>query len=508
MSYLEIIAELHRHYAHLTPEELRTSAAEAADTLTTWVVSHLAGTSDKSLQSLVDAGMRRRYSANPDQSFFTGRGLHRFANFNREDNDKVLTVSEAFRQSVNLVFIRMMRDIIAYYAAEGPVSARVLLADAKHPARRPYLERFPDREGTEFLTRFYRLYRNKSGDDALSLLAGRVRPVPERLTAVFRSVRPEATPDELAAFLARWLPHGAPGAAGVAKLHEHYGPDRYSLADRAYLARIHPLEIWLVEYLQRNQKTTFGEIVEAGADARQQAYAWLFRSSRKRAVDRRISMVLEEEAFDRLHQQWQRLGYPFPTLVPSYATAIGSSADRPRALAELMSIIVNDGVRQPTMRAEELDFAEGTPYETSMVLRPAAGERLLPPEVTATVRKALEDVVAEGTARRLKGVFVDNNGNPLRAGGKTGTGDDLADSGGGSHQEVSRSAAFVFFIGDRFFGTVTAHVADPGAGRYKFTSALPVQVLKALAPALQPLVTSPPEDPGKSVPLVAASTAR
>ena len=185
-------------------------------------------------------------------------------------------------------------------------------------------------------------------------------------------------------------------------------------------------------------------------------------------------------------------------------TAIRSSGDTPRALAELMSIIVNDGVRQPTMRAEELDFAEGTPYETSMVLRPAAGERLLPPEVTATVRKALEDVVAEGTARRLKGVFVDNNGNPLRAGGKTGTGDDLADSGGGSHQEVSRSAAFVFFIGDRFFGTVTAHVADPGAGRYKFTSALPVQVLKALAPALQPLVTSPPKDPGKSVPLVAA----
>jgi len=40
-----------------------------------------------------------------------------------------------------------MRDIIAYYVAEGPVSPRVLLADAKHPARRPYLERFADREG-------------------------------------------------------------------------------------------------------------------------------------------------------------------------------------------------------------------------------------------------------------------------------------------------------------------------------------------------------------------------
>lgn len=504
VSYLEIVAELHRHYAHLTPEELRAAAAEAADTLTTWVASYLAGTSDRSLQALMDAAMQRRYSANPDQTFFTGRGLHHFANFDRKDNDKVLTVSEAFRHSVNLVFIRMMRDIIAYYVAEGPVSPRVLLADAKDPARRPYLERFADREGTEFLTRFYRLYRNKSADDALSLLASRVRPVPERLAVVFRSVRAESAPSELAAFLARWLPQGAPGATAVTRLFEHYGPDRLSLADRAYLARIHPLEIWLVEYLQRNQKASFSEIVAAGADARQQAYAWLFRSSRKRAVDRRISMVLEEEAFDRLHRQWQRLGYPFPTLVPSYATAIGSSADRPRALAELMSFIVNDGVRLPTVKEEELDFAEGTPYETDLVLRPAAGEQLLAPELTATLRKALEDVVAEGTARRLKGVFVDNDGNPLRVGGKTGTGDDLADSVPGGHQEVSRSAAFVFLIGDRFFGTVTAHVADPGVGRFKFTSALPVQLLKSLAPALQPLITSPPENREKSVPLVAS----
>ena len=81
----------------------------------------------------------------------------------------------------------MMRDIIAYYVAEGPVSRECCL-HGKDPARRPYLERFADREGTEFLTRFYRLYRNDSADDALSLLASRVRPVPERLAVVFRSV--------------------------------------------------------------------------------------------------------------------------------------------------------------------------------------------------------------------------------------------------------------------------------------------------------------------------------
>jgi hypothetical protein len=51
---------------------------------------------------------------------------------------------------------------------------------------------------------------------------------------------------------------------------------------------------------------------------------------------------------------------------------------------------------------------------------------------------------------------------------------------------VSRAATFVFFLGDRFFGVVTAYVTGPEAARYQFTSALPVQVLKSLAPILTP----------------------
>lgn len=53
---------------------------------------------------------------------------------------------------------------------------------------------------------------------------------------------------------------------------------------------------------------------------------------------------------------------------------------------------------------------------------------------------------------------------------------------------VNRTAAFLFTLGDRFFGTVVAHVTGPDAARYRFTSALPVPVFKALVPALLPLV--------------------
>ena len=53
-------------------------------------------------------------------------------------------------------------------------------------------------------------------------------------------------------------------------------------------------------------------------------------------------------------------------------------------------------------------------------------------------------------------------------------------------RKVNRTATFVFVIGDRFFGTLTAYVHEPYAAHYDFTSALSVQLLKSLAPALQP----------------------
>ena len=56
---------------------------------------------------------------------------------------------------------------------------------------------------------------------------------------------------------------------------------------------------------------------------------------------------------------------------------------------------------------------------------------------------------------------------------------------------VDRTATFVFFLGDRFFGTVTAYVPGEGAGRYHFTSGLAVQLLKALEPELRPLINAP-----------------
>ena len=149
--------------------------------------------------------------------------------------------------------------------------------------------------------------------------------------------------------------------------------------------------------------------MQTARGVRREVYNWLFKTSRKNAQDIRIQVLLEVEAFERLLLDWKRLGYPFDTLTPSYATAIGSSGDRPAALAELMGIIVNDGVRLPIVSLKSCTLPPTRPMRRMS----AAGECLLPFEVAQTVRRALGGVVANGTASRLAGVLKDAAGNPV-----------------------------------------------------------------------------------------------
>ena len=71
---------------------------------------------------MLEASLDRRYSANPGEAFSTGGGLHTFHNFDKEDDARIMSLREGFRQSVNLVFIRLMRDIVEHYLYEKPAS--------------------------------------------------------------------------------------------------------------------------------------------------------------------------------------------------------------------------------------------------------------------------------------------------------------------------------------------------------------------------------------------------
>lgn len=495
VTYLDVIEKLHRRLSPLDDGQLRGLSFDRRDVLSAWAVSHLLQSSDRSLRPMLDAALARRYSASPDEVFFTGGGEHRFGNFNAADNSRVLTVQEALRNSVNLVFIRLMRDVVQHYMFLVPGSSAQILRDADDPRRALYLERFADQEGQVFLRRFLTKYRGKSSQEQLALLLEGLRLSDSRLAAVHRSIEPEASFETFKAFVDGQLQpeQGRSASDRLMRLYEQYASANMSLADRGYLAGVHPLELWLLGYLRTHPQATQTQVMEASVAERQAVYQWLFSTHRKSAQDRRIQTLLEREAFLEVHRQWSSMGYPFETLVASYATALGASADRPGALAEFMGILVNDGLRRPQTRIRSLHFAEQTPYETLLVPRPVAGDRVLEPEVAQVVRGAVLDVVEEGTARRVLDAFVGRDGQPLPVGGKTGTGDQRFNTYGSGGQllesrVVNRSATFVFLIGDRFYGTITAFVPGEKAAQFGFTSGLPVQLLKQLAPTLMPLL--------------------
>ena len=135
------------------------------------------------------------------------------------------------------------------------------------------------------------------------------------------------------------LPDGASAAPGDQRGPNSgtsiltYSPERLNLADRGYVSGVHPLELWLVRYLQEHPGASWDAVLAASAQVRQEVYGWLFNGSTAKQ-DTRIRILLEQDAFNRILENWRAPGYPFARLVPSLGTAIGASGDRPDALAD------------------------------------------------------------------------------------------------------------------------------------------------------------------------------
>jgi len=434
---------------------------------------------------MLEAAMDRGYSANPRERFVTGGGTQVFSNFDTTYDQRVMSVSQGFQQSVNLVWVRVMRDIISHLMYGSPTSMTRVLEDAGDPARQEYLARFADTEGGVFVDRFLRKYAGQPPDSILPVLFRERRLSPLRMAWAFRSVAPEAPPEDLGSFIEEHAHDATLTEAALRDMYRRTEPEGQSLADLGYLASVHPLELWVARFLRENPEATRAQVMAASRPHRQEVYAWLFRTSRRNAQDIRIRSILEMEAFNEVLRMWNRVGYPFDNIVPSLGSSIGSSGDRPAALAELVGILLNDGVLMPSVRVEELHFAVGTPYEVILGRRPVEGTRILSPEVSAVARQALLEVVTEGTGRRLRTALIAPDGTLIPVGGKTGTGDNRfrVFAPGGRLLEsrpVNRTSTFVFFVADRYFGVITAYVPGPEAGDFGFTASLPAELLRRL----------------------------
>lgn len=493
INYLQIVAQLHKEYSGYSKAQLESVQTLPGDHITEWALNYLYLAQDRSLRPMLEAALERRYSGNVGEAFFTAGGLQTFENFERSEDRQIFTVSQGFQLSVNLVFIRLLRDIENYYKYRVPGASPTVLTNLDDPARQRYLSRYADMEGRVFLNRFYQRYEGKSPDQALEVLVSGIHLTPLRAAVIYRSVRPDDGIEKLDAFLKAHFPASVLAKVNATELYNKYGPDKFDLQDRGYLAHVHPLELWLLRHEAEHPHATLKEIHAASTEQRQQVYQWLFKLRSKRAQNSRIETMLEIDAFKQIHSAWQKLGYPFESLVPSYATAIGVSGDTPAALAKLVGIIVNNGMLYPKISIEQLHFAEATPFELLMTRRLSPGRQLLDPIIAHLVRGEMIGVVQNGTGRRMQGGVRVPNGAVVPVGGKTGTGDNEFHVYGASgallgSRVVNRTAAFTFFIGDRFFGTVLAFVSGKQADDFGFTSALAVQLLKDITPDLAPLL--------------------
>jgi membrane peptidoglycan carboxypeptidase len=489
LTYLDIVSELHKKWSPLSAEDLKAIVPHHADHISKWTHEYLSSHPGATLLATLEASMERTYSANPGERFFTGGGLHVFNNFKHEDDGRTMNLWEAMQQSVNLVLVRLMRDIVSYYSYRDVGNIARILEDPDNEKRLSYLAQFADKEGSQFLNTFLQKYRGLSEQEIVDTLLSRTKLTTVRYAAVLRALNPQQDFTRFSTLMRSRFGESQLGEAELVKLYNKFTYAVGNLPDRGYIAKIHPLEIWLASYLIQNPKSTRAEMLAASSGARQEVYQWLLRSKHKNAQNSRIRVMLESEAFREIHRQWKKLGYPFEFLIPSLATSIGSSADKPAALAELMGILVNDGLRLPTVAISSLHFAEKTPFETLLTEQPRTVERVLPQEVAQVAKRALVEIVEKGTARRVFQAFKDADGNAISVGGKTGTGDHRFESYGAggrliSSRVVNRTATFVFFIGEKYFGTLTAFVPGDDAASFKFTSALPVQILKHIAPLI------------------------
>jgi len=491
-SYLMAIERLDNQLVAASRQPISKTNAPRLDPLSQWLSEYRLHHPEASREEILNASLQRVLSASPHQTFFTGGGIHKFSNYKEEQDDQSFTIEEGFIYSVNLVFIRLMKELVAYHVAKLGYDVNRLLSQKGHPDRMPLLEEAAEDEAIQFLKKYYRLHAGKPHDESFRILCESPKHPSRNWVMLFLKENPETRYEDLLAAARSHFQGSELNRASLRELFGAYKGKSYQLTDEAYLLVKHPLEVWVVFYLKNHPEAGWNEVLEASHEARRLSSSWIFKPRFRHAQNLRIRTLLERKAFAEIHRTWKDLGYPFEALIPSLATAIGSSADRPLSLAELIGIILSDGIYRKKISIKALHFAQATPYETRFVLPPAPDKPVMSPEVAQVLRDVLERVVERGTARRVKDLSEGHTIPLLQIGGKTGTGDNrftVFRRGGEvmSSKITSRTSTFVFYAG-RFFGIVTAYVEGSEASHYTFTSALAAQVLKTLWPSLKPLL--------------------
>jgi len=269
--YLELVTALHGELAGLDRGALDRRVQEARDPITRWAAEALRRTPSLDLDALLGRALDRTYSADPDETFLTGGGAHTFRNFDPEDDARVLSVRAALVRSTNLVFIRLMRDLVRFHEARLPYDAAAVLVQPDHPERQRMLREVADNESGQHLARAYARYRALDSRAVVRRLLGDKANSPRHLAMIFFAWHAGAD----AAALQQWLAmHDHPTAAEDAvRLARAFGDPRLTLLDYGYLLGRDPLQIWCAGEVSRKTAITWGELIARSTAPRRLASA-------------------------------------------------------------------------------------------------------------------------------------------------------------------------------------------------------------------------------------------
>jgi membrane peptidoglycan carboxypeptidase len=506
VTYLDIIEKLHLKYTSYSPSLLQEEHENVHDSFSRWIIDHLSSSeSDKSLNGTLEAAMERRYSADHRRGFFTNGGFLRFTNFNFPDYKHDFSVRETIQQSINLSSVRLMEDIVEHTVYAGMDTDTALLEDINHKDRDDYLNRFVQYEGNVFLSRYKKELTNDRARSPEHILIENIQKkrtlTPDHLAIIHTTLYPDKTHTNFQHFVEDLREKDLVNFDEINNyeaLHSKYSSERFDLNDRGYVTGLNPMSLWVAQRLIHNPDEPWSTTRLAATDIIKDSYGWLLNTDANtpkkeerilKKQNRRILVMLEKDAFEIIHSSWKKQGFPFNAMVPSLASALGSSADTPSASSELIGIIINNGKRTPITSFSEIRLAEDTPYEQHFEQQKSSSEQVIAPEVAAIALKTIQGVVEHGTARGAYNSVKLSDGRVLTVGGKTGTGDNekrVRNNETGKLETVKkdRTAIFIFSIGEHHFGAITASVLNEKADDHGFTSSMATAVFRRVAPLL------------------------
>ncbi len=421
---------------------------------------------DASMEQVLNWAMSRRISANPDSKFLTGESWHEFHNYQKSDDRKNPNLWQMTTQSINLSFVRLMRDVVDYYIDQSGFDKVAILTNKKNPTRNKILNEAIEKEEQDYLDGLNYFIERVQDSFLEELASGEKQISNKEIITRSREIIKEMSLDD--------------------KQSYNKGQKKYQRLASWFKRITHYEKKWLLARVRLQHDVHSNLVKDDEKRIIKQTSQWL--KTNQFWMKNTLYTHMERKAFSQgVTPAWKKLGYPF-NVSPSYAVVLGSSGDTPMSLVELAGTLLNNGVHEKNISAiERIILAPDSEFETPFKIEHQY-ERIIPKTVSIVARKAMAGVLQKGTA-----IFASRH--PLMeyvesVGAKTGTGDNR-------HNKiaVNRSAAVlsIFDTGEgksKYAICITMSVVKGNIERYTFTSKVPVRILSRIADHLSPIIAN------------------